>query len=392
VYAPVLLPQAEPPSAAVLAAERAILATEGPYHVEGRYLASASDADRQRRLVAERVVRDEARRQAWAEHTDGNANRDHQRAAPAARPPIPRVAVPRVTTWLTVRERERLDTAAVACGGCLMPAHRDTLAAVRDDLAAGETDAALVSVARLTPADVPALASLVRGFPGVPVAGFVGTIDDARAVGGALLLGHAGVRTVIDARTAAGWHALRAAFVPRRLPDAFLRACVASVLADLRGSGDGSDLPDGLVRFFALTFAPDVDSAREIATRLGVLPSTLACRFYRAGLPSPRRYQIFARLTWAAWLGEQPGRSLADIAARLDVSGPQTLHRLVRTFVGCSAAEFRRTMTGCSMLDRYRATLVTPHRDRLRTFDPTAAEQTARRAFVVRSAATGRAA
>ena len=387
MYAPVLLPQAEPPSTAVLAAERAILAAEGPYHVDGTYYARSTDADRQRRLGAERVVREEARRREWARQgSDAGRGTDenHLRAAPSARGTVPSVEVPRVTTWLTPRERERLDTAAVACGGCLVPAPRDTLSAVRDDLAAGDPDAALVSVARLTPAEVPALVALVRGFPGVPVAGFVGEMDDARAVGGALLLGHAGVRAVIDARTAAGWRSLRAAFVPHRLPDAFLRACVASVLSDLRGGGDGADLPEGLVRFFALAFAPDVGSVREIAARLGVLPSTLACRFYRTGLPSPRRHLTLARLTWAAWLGEQPGRKLSDIAHRLDVSSPQTLHRLVRTHLGYSAAEFRRTVTGRAMLDRYRATLVVPYREALRRFDPTATEPTVRHVFLVR--------
>ena len=147
--------------------------------------------------------------------------------------------------------------------------------------------------------------------------------------------------------------------------------------------------------YSARASAPDVRQAREIAARLGVLPSTLACRFYRAGLPSPRRYVTFARLTWAAWLGEQSGRTLADIARRLDVSTPQSFHRHVRTLLGCSAVEFRRTTTGRVMLDRFRATLVVPHRDTLRAFDPTAADPARRRAVVVRApvtaAVTGRA-
>jgi hypothetical protein len=116
----------------------------------------------------------------------------------------------------------------------------------------------------------------------------------------------------------------------------------------------------------------------------------------RAGLPSPRRYLTLARLTWAAWLGKPPGRTLWDIAHRLDVSTPQALHRHVRVVLGCSAAEFRRTATGRSMLARYRATLVAPYRATLRAFDPTAAEPTPRRVSAARvavaDALTGRAA
>lgn len=61
MFAPIFFPPAGPVPAPVLAAERAILAAEGPYHVAGRYIANASLADDQRRLEAERIV-DTARR------------------------------------------------------------------------------------------------------------------------------------------------------------------------------------------------------------------------------------------------------------------------------------------------------------------------------------------
>lgn len=356
MYAPALLPDAESPSAAVLAVERALLANEGPHHVEGRYYASAFDADRQRRQTAERTVREAERR------ADYQAR---ERAVSALRVPTPRVV-----TWLTARERMRLDAAATVCAACLVAIHRDTLRDVRRDLAGGDVDALLVSVGRITRADASALATLVRGFPGVPVFGFVDEMDDARAVSGALLLGQAGASGLYDVRTPGGWRAFRDAFAPGRLPDAFLRACVASVLADVRGAADAVQVSGGLARFFCLAFAPDVTSAKSVAARLGIIPTTLACRFFRAGLPSPRRYVTLARLTWAAWLGEQPGRSLTDIAHCVDASSPQSFQRTVRLVTGRSAADFRRTMTGRAMLDQYRSVLVAPYRDTLRTFDP----------------------
>ena len=56
MFAPIYLPPAEPIPAPVLAAERAILAAEGPYHVGGRYVADARLAADLRRTEAERLV------------------------------------------------------------------------------------------------------------------------------------------------------------------------------------------------------------------------------------------------------------------------------------------------------------------------------------------------
>jgi hypothetical protein len=61
VFAPIYLPPAGPVPASVLAAERAILAAEGPHHVAGRYIADARLAADQRRVAAEQIV-DAARR------------------------------------------------------------------------------------------------------------------------------------------------------------------------------------------------------------------------------------------------------------------------------------------------------------------------------------------
>lgn len=62
--------------------------------------------------------------------------------------------------------------------------------------------------------------------------------------------------------------------------------------------------------------------------------------------------------------------SIAAIANQLNASSPQSFHRTVRTMMGMSAAQFRRTFTGASMLDCYRARLVRPYSERLRSFDP----------------------
>jgi AraC-like DNA-binding protein len=371
MYAPVLLPQAPAPSPEVLATEQRLRDAEGAYHVEGQYFADLGDAERARRIVAERLAREASRREQWT-------------AQCSARQQAPR---PRAATWLAARERQQV---AAACGDALALIHCDTLAAVANECVTGRADAVLLSVAQVTPSDLPALSRLVRHFPGTPVAGLIGAdATHASAVTGALLLGRAGIQTVIDCRTREGWSALRSTFAPRNVPDAFLRACVACVLNDLRaeavadapsddttgqGSHEDTPCPSGLVRFFVTTFAPDVSCGKVLAYRLGVLPSTLMSRFFRAGLPSPKRYIALARLVWAARLGEAPGLSLSNIANQLDASSPQSFHRTVRTLTGRPASEFRRTMTGATMLDQYRATLVAPYRDALRCFDPLAVE------------------
>lgn len=287
------------------------------------------------------------------------------------------VARPRVSAWLTPREHMQADAAA---GPHVALARCDTLAAVAEELGRGQADAVLVSAALVRPADVPTLARCVRGYPAIRFAGLVtAAADDGHALAAAYLLGRAGVPTLLDCRTPSGWTALRTTLAPEHLTDAFHRACVAGVLADLSdGTGDGvlgtASLGNALARFFTHAFAPDVVCVRTLAARLGVGQTTLASRFFRAGLPSPRRYLTWARLVWAAHLGEAPALTVSAIAHRLDASSPHGFSRSLRVHTGFSPREFRRRFTGATMLDCYRATLVRPHRDRLRGFDPIRAD------------------
>ena len=280
---------------------------------------------------------------------------------------------PRVAAWLAPRERAQVDAAA---GGAAVLVYRDTLAEVTEDLSRGRADAVLVSAARLTGADRRALTACVRGHP---VAAFAGIVtpeaDDRQALAAAHVLGEAGVPALLDCRGPGGWTTLRGAFAPRRLSDAFHRACVAAVLADVWGDvstkcGGGGPEYAGLAWFFALAFAPGEMQARRVAARLGVCAPTLVSRFFRAGLPSPKRYVDGARLVWAAHVGEAPGLTVQAIADQLDASAPQAFARSVRRLTGQSVGAFRRAHTGDEMLAQFRAALVRPYRDQLRAFDP----------------------
>ena len=302
---------------------------------------------------------------------DGMAN-----ASGGAVRPVPAPDVrPRVSASLAPRERGPV--AAVA-GGAATLAHRETLTEVAEDVAHGRADAVLVSAARLTAADRRALSACVRGHPAVAFAGIVtAEADERRALVAAHLLGEAGVPALLDCRGPGGWTALRGAFAPRRLADAFRRACVASVLAEVWGDdairrAERGPEYAGLARFFALAFVPGETQARRVAARLGVCAPTLVCRFYRDGLPSPKQYVDGARLVWAAHLGEAPGLTVQAVADQVNASAPQAFARSVRRLTGQSVGAFRRAHTRAEMLTRFRAALVAPYRDQLRTCDPLA--------------------
>jgi hypothetical protein len=93
-------------------------------------------------------------------------------------------------------------------------------------------------------------------------------------------------------------------------------------------------------------------------------------RFWRVGLPSPKRYVMLARLAWAAHLAESPAMTVNSIAMRLDASSPQALGRTIRTVMGLTAVEFRRRYDGAAMLASFRGSLIDPYRELIRRFDP----------------------
>ena len=274
----------------------------------------------------------------------------------------------RIGTWLTPRERSRVD---VAIAGQLELIHHETVTSLRADLTAGLIDATLLSAALVRPTDVASVSVLARNFPGSPAVGFVGEADEPQALAGAIALGQAGVALLVDARTAAGWSALRRAFDSRHLPDAFIRRALQEMLGT-GSAANGCEYPVGWVRFLTGTFSPRVTTATELAATLGVHCSTRTSRFYRVGLPSPKRYVALARLVWAARLGEFPGLTISAIAHRLDASSPQSFGRTVRVLMGVTASEFRRRFDGETMVARFRDTLVDPYRETLRAFDPLA--------------------
>ncbi len=266
-----------------------------------------------------------------------------------------------VSTLLAPGERARVDAAGE---GVYQTRHRESWEELARDLREQRADAVLVSVAYGGQRDAARMARMVREFPRVPAVALLTQLD-AATPHAVLAFGAGGVRQLVDVRLPAGWRELRDVLARERAGDLETRA-VRMVAADLAGA------PPDCVRFFELCFrgAARLATVRAVARELGVLPSTFMSRFCRAGLPAPKRYLALARLTRAAWLFENPGLSVAAIANALEYSSPQSFGRHVRALTGLTAGTFRQRYDGEGMLERFRAEMVLPYRERLLTFSP----------------------
>lgn len=275
-----------------------------------------------------------------------------------------RRASPPIATLLTPDERLRVDAVG---HGLYDTLHRESVDDLLRELRTRQIAAVVISTSTLgrgTQQNVARVAELVRGFPRVKTVALVSEIDGATPQT-VLALGGSGVRTLIDTRRPDGWRALRQALTFDHAHP--LRQTVAgSIAADL------GDAPEGCRQFFTVLFTiPEgVTTVRALAASLGVLPTTLVSRFFRARLPAPKRYLAMARLVRAARLLENPGSSHTTVAHQMEYSSAQSFGRHVRATLGIQPREFRRLYDGERMFARFRAELVVPYLETLVTFTP----------------------
>jgi AraC-like DNA-binding protein len=272
-----------------------------------------------------------------------------------------------VSTILTAAERVRVDAAGE---GLYTALHRDNVDDVIRDLKERHAVAVLVSVTKCGPRDATQVALLVREFPRVPTVALLTDLDPASPAA-VLTLGRSGIQTLVDVRQPSGWRRLRDALLGDQSRD-ISRLALAQLSVDLAGAH-----PD-CCRFFEILFClpGGIGTVRSLSHHLGVVPSTLMSRFFRARLPAPKRYLAMTRLIRAAQLFENPGLSVANVANRLDYSSPQSFGRHVRGLIQLTAVEFRQKYDGEGMLQRFRQDLVLPHLDTLRNFAPLSAPLT----------------
>lgn len=284
---------------------------------------------------------------------------------PAPATLVARVAPPLtdapIATLLTPGERARVDAAGE---GLYQTVHRDSVDDLLRDLRDRRASAVLVSVSRCGARDASRVAMVVREFPRVPTVALLSQVE-AATPHLVLSLGRCGVEQLVDVRQPAGWRELRELLV-RGQEDSFTRLALDTLGLDLAGA------PADCHRFFAMLFrgVTGVPTVRALARRLAVVPSTLMSRFFRAGLPAPKRYLAMARLVRAACLFESPGLSVAAVANTLEYSSPQSFGRHVRTVLRLTAVQFRDQYDGPAMLQRFREELVLPYLPALRQFTP----------------------
>lgn len=251
---------------------------------------------------------------------------------------------------------------------------------------------------------------------------------DAWRLRGVLALGAGGVTLLLDVR-ADGWSALRRALSGPRLSERWRRETLGAVLtaagghrtpdagawpaqdlADVPREGptetarvpaggvqrgapaaarmadverpiaaalEGRVLAPGLVRLFELVISPEGEhtmTTRELARRLGVQATTLASRCARARLPAVKVLLRGARVVEAARLRSR-GLAMENIAARLGISSPGSLARMIREVTGARTEEFTTQWApheGARAVEWYLETLIRPYAPVWRRFDPLA--------------------
>ena len=265
-----------------------------------------------------------------------------------------------VCTVLPPPERARLDAAG---NGCFTAVHADSFHDVLSTARRQRVDALVISVHRCDGIELPAVARFVHEFPAIPAVALVSR-HDSIATEALLRLGATGVRAAVDCTEPGGWRRLRELVGHPVSPAA--AQILGRVLPALDpASGDARLFFEALARL-----APVLTTVRGLARHLRLGPSTLMSRFYRARLPSPKSYLAGMRLLHAAYLFQNPGLSVADVAYRLDYSSPQSFSRHLKAMLGVTAGEFRHRFPFDLALARFVDLLIIPYREALRALHP----------------------
>jgi AraC-like DNA-binding protein len=269
-------------------------------------------------------------------------------------------APPTIATVLDPRERPLLDAAA---GGRFTTIHAESMPEALRAVRERPVDAVLLSAEYVPRDHVPAVATLIRAFPTVRALAVVSR-HDADSSERLLDLGASGVRTVVDLTQRDGWRELRNLLAQPGSPTA--ARILARVMPALGEAPEDCQLCfQTLVRL-----APRVTTVRGLCCHYGLPPSTFVSRFFRAGLPSPKRYLAAIRLVYVAALLESRGLSIADAAYRLEYSSPQSFGRHLRANRGLCASDFRRTVPFERALSEFTERMIVPFRAVLRAFHP----------------------
>lgn len=270
----------------------------------------------------------------------------------------------RILAVSTILQKEEQFAVDAAGSGVYLAHHRVSAREVRSDIQHRQAQAILFSVRYCRNHDWYNLTRVIQETPHVPaIALFTGTIPGIAET--LLYLGRNGVNDAVDVSNSDGWLRLR-----RLLSDRCADEVETELLSRIDACAD--DMTEECKIFFRtlLQLSRVVSSVRELSETLHVLPSTLMSRFFRAGLPAPKRYLAWTRLARAAYLFENPGFSIANVANHLEFSSPQSFGRHIRAMAGTTALQFRRAADSQAVVSRFIDELILPYRHIFRTFNP----------------------
>ena len=267
------------------------------------------------------------------------------------------------TTVATVLEPTLRPQVEAAVGEGFTALHTNSMGEALRVVREGPVSAVFVSPGCVTKDELPRVARLVDGFPGVSTVAVVSRHD--RASSERLLeLGAFGVRRMVDISAYDGWRYLRDLVSHPSSPTA---ARIFNRLIPALGqpTEDCRALFEAFVRL-----APAVTTVKGLTGRLEIHHSTFMSRFLRSSLPSPKRYLVAIRLLYAAAFMEIPGLTLTDVAYRLQYSSPQSFGRHLRNVLGMTAGEFRARYPFDVALEEFLERLIVPFQHEFGTFHP----------------------
>lgn len=178
---------------------------------------------------------------------------------------------------------------------------------------------------------LPAVKHLIENFPSIPVVMYVALSNESSSQ--VLEYARAGVSQLVfqgvdDLRTplraavnTAMDHASALALV-----DEFDRLVPANLIPFLR---------------YALEHARRDIGVEEAATAMGIHRKTLVDRLRAASLPSPRTILGWSRLLMAARLLDDPGRTVEQVALKLDFPSGTALRNMFKRYTGLRTSEVR---------------------------------------------------
>jgi AraC-like DNA-binding protein len=264
-----------------------------------------------------------------------------------------------IVTVVNASMQGRLD---LALGGLARPVHLASIAAALTVVREQPIRAVLLGQESVSPDSAVAVGRIANTCGGTVIAvadGWTPNLPEAL-----LTFGRYGVRETVDLSNRTGMSRLRELLTR---PEWELANRIEKTFE--QNLKEATDEMRAFVHH-VVHVAPSVSSVKALAKGLGVRHSSLVSRFFRARLPSPKKYLAFTRLLYVAAILEDTRIPAAHAARRLNYSSPQSFMRHVREQLGVSVHDFRERYSFDDLASHVSFHTLTEYQDTLRWFRP----------------------